>query len=154
MFSPTTICGVLVNWSLLDRPEASSPSVPSAIAASTSTVPAHTSRGRPETALPTRLQTLSFCSARTPYTGLAGQKIHRPQATSRAGISVVMASRPTRTPMAQAGPMPLVELRAARVSSIRLTATVAALATMAGPARYRASAIASCRSSWRASSSR
>lgn len=154
IFSPTAICGVPVNWSLLDSPSALSPSIPIAMAPRTSVVPIHTIRGRRETAVPTRVQMPSLAASADPYDGFTGQKIQRPQMTSRAGIRVTMASSPTRMPTAQAGPSPWVELRVASISSIRLTATVAALAMIAGLERYRASAIASCRSSCRSNSSR
>ena len=49
--------------------------------------------------------------------------------------------------MARTGPMPLVEFIWATSRISMLTATVLELATSAGPARCRACAIASCRSS-------
>ena len=58
------------------------------------------------------------------------------------------------TPTARTGPRPAVELRSANARHDRPTTTVAALATIAGAARWRAKAIASWRSSWRRSSSR
>ena len=89
-----------------------------------------------------------------PYGGTRGQKTQRPVITSSAGSSVIMASRPTATPIAATGPRPgWSSTRRASRQSIP-TITVAALAMMAGPARRSASAIASCRSSCRRSSSR
>jgi hypothetical protein len=82
-----------------------------------------------------------------PYPGRTGQKIHRPKITSRAGSSVIMASRATATPIASTGPRPLVELSSATSRVSRLMMTVPPLAITAGPARRRATAIASCRSS-------
>ena len=58
-----------------------------------------------------------------------------------------MATRATTTPMARTGPMLLVEFSSAIISTSRLATTVPALARMAGPARRRATAMASCRSS-------
>jgi hypothetical protein len=74
--------------------------------------------------------------------------------TSSAGSKVSMASRPTAMPIAATGPIPLVEFICATTSASMPMITVEALAKIAGPARCRAIAIASCRSSWRRSSSR
>ena len=65
-----------------------------------------------------------------------------------------MAISATPTPMASTGPMPLVEFSSATLSVSRLRMTVPALARMAGPARRRATAMASWRSECRRSSSR
>jgi hypothetical protein len=65
-----------------------------------------------------------------------------------------MANRPTATPIAITGPRLLVEASSATSRVSRLRITVAALAMIAGAARWSAMAIASCRSSWRRSSSR
>ncbi|HEV3462580.1 MAG TPA: hypothetical protein VG846_01210 [Actinomycetota bacterium] len=56
--------------------------------------------------------------------------------------------------MAITGPRLRVELSSATSRDSRLRMTVAALATIAGAARPSATAMASCRSSWRRSSSR
>jgi len=47
-------------------------------------VPIHTIRGRRATAVPTRDQMPTLATPAEPYDGFAGQKIHRPQMTSRA----------------------------------------------------------------------
>ena len=67
---------------------------------------------------------------------------------------MIIASSAITMPIAATGPSPLVELTSAKVRIDMPMATVAALATMAGPDRCRASAIASCRSACRRSSSR
>ena len=74
--------------------------------------------------------------------------------TSNAGNRVIMANRPTATPMAITGPRLLVEFSSATSRVSRLKITVAALAMIAGVARPRATAMASWRSAWRRSSSR
>ena len=84
---------------------------------------------------------------REPKVGLNGQNIQRPKITSRAGSSVIIASRVTPTPMAATGPRPAVEFISASVRQSIPTITVPALAMMAGVARCSANAIASCRSS-------
>ena len=76
-----------------------------------------------------------------------GQKTQRPQITSSAGSSVTITSMVTATPMARTGPRPAVELRSANDRHSMPTATVAALAKIAGAARCSANAIASWRSS-------
>ena len=57
-------------------------------------------------------------------------------------------------PMASTGPRPSVEFISATSRHSMPSATVAALAKIAGAARCSANAIASWRSSWRRSSSR
>ena len=89
-----------------------------------------------------------------PTTGRSGQNTQRPKMTSSAGSRVIMAHRPTATPMAITGPRLRVELSSATRRHSRLRITVAALATIAGAARPSATAIASWRSAWRRSSSR
>jgi len=74
--------------------------------------------------------------------------------TSIAGSTVNITRRVVATPTASTGPRLAVELRSAKARHIRPTTTVAALAMIAGAARCSATAIASCRSSWRRSSSR
>jgi hypothetical protein len=86
--------------------------------------------------------------------GRRGQKIQRPKTTSSAGNKVIIANSPTATPIAITGPRLLVEFSSATSRVSRLRMTVAALAMIAGAARPRATAIASCRSAWRRSSSR
>ena len=46
--------------------------------------------------------------------GARGQKIQRPEITSRAGSSVIITSRPTPMPMAATGPRPAVEFMSAK----------------------------------------
>ena len=141
------------DWALV-RPLAFSPVRPRAIAPSTSAVVTQTIRGRGAMPLPTRAHSPREVGSAEPKAGRTGQNTHRPVITSRAGSSVIIASRATATPMASTGPMPLVEFSSATVRASRLTMTVPPLATTAGPARRSATAIASCRSSWRRSSSR
>ena len=122
--------------------------------ASTTAVPTQTVRGRTAILRPTRAQKPLLVGSAEPKAGRTGQKIHRPKITSSAGSSVIMAASATTTPMASTGPMPLVEFSSATVSVSRLSTTVPALAMIAGPARRSATAMASCRSSCRRSSSR
>ena len=86
--------------------------------------------------------------------GRSGQNTQRPKMTSSAGSRVIMAHRPTATPMAITGPRLLVEFSSATSRHSRLRITVAPLAMIAGAARPSATAMASCRSAWRRSSSR
>jgi hypothetical protein len=65
-----------------------------------------------------------------------------------------MTTSETATPIAATGPRLRVELVSATIRQSMPTMTVEALATMAGPARCSATAIASCRSWCRRSSSR
>ena len=113
-----------------------------------------TSRGLTAMRRPTRAQNPLVVGSSVPYAGLTGQNSQRPKITSRAGSRVIMASSATTTPIASTGPRLLVEFSSAMLSVSRLMITVPALAMMAGPARRSATAIASCLSSWRRSSSR
>ena len=119
-----------------------------------SAVLTHTSRGRRAMRLPTRAQKPRVVGSAEPYCGLIGQKIHRPQMVSSAGSRVVMTSSATAMPMAATGPRLRVELVSANIRHSMPTTTVDALATIAGPARCSATAIASCRSTCRRNSSR
>ena len=65
-----------------------------------------------------------------------------------------MTRNVTAMPMAATGPSPAVEFISAKSRQSMPSTTVAALANRAGAARCSANAIASCRSSWRRSSSR
>ena len=79
--------------------------------------------------------------------GRCGQKIQRPVITSSAGSSVIITSSPTPIPIAATGPRPAVEFISAKIRQSMPRMTVSALAMIAGAARWRAKAIASCRSS-------
>ena len=105
-------------------------------------------------ALPTLAHTPRLVGSGEPYLGLIGQKTHRPQTTSSAGSSVIIAIRPTPTPIAATGPRPEMSLDSAAIRQSMPTMTVSPLAMMAGPARRRATAMAWCRSSCLRSSSR
>jgi hypothetical protein len=129
-----------------NRPQPSAPS--------TTTVVTHTVRGLRLTRCPILAHRPSLVGSWVPTCGTTGQNTQRPTITSRAGKSVIMAMRATATPTAATGPSPEVEFMSAASRQSMLSATVAALAMIAGPARCRARAIASCRSSWRRSSSR
>ena len=144
---PTTESGVLRNPSAVVRPLDFSPRSPSAIAPRITTVVTQTTRGRRAIRSPVRAQNPRAVGSSDPNVGRAGQNTHRPQATSSAGSSVIIAAKATTMPMASTGPRLAVELSSAIVSVSRLTMTVPALAMMAGPARRSANAIASCRSS-------
>jgi hypothetical protein len=152
--SPVTEGCLVVKLSAVDRPLALSWSRPSAIAPSASAVPTQTARGRWAIRPPRRAQKPVAVGSAEPNLGRAGQNSQRPQITRNAGSSVIMASRPTTMPSAATGPRPAVELSSASVRIDMPTATVAALAMIAGPARCRAIAIASCRSSCLRNSSR
>lgn len=104
-------------------------------------------RGRRAISRPMCAQTPLLVGSAEPRCGTAGQKIQRPKTSSRAGKSVSMASRPTATPIAATGPSPRVEFISATRSTSMLSTTVAPDARMAGPARFMARVIASCRSS-------
>ena len=65
-----------------------------------------------------------------------------------------MASSPTAMPIAATGPSPEMSAESAASRHSMPAMTVSPLAMMAGPARRMAMAMASCRSSWRRSSSR
>src|SRR5579859_2452628 len=62
-------------------------------AASRMAVTTHTVRGLRLMALPIRDQMPRVVGSGVPYRGLTGQKIHRPNTTSRAGSRVIMATR-------------------------------------------------------------
>jgi hypothetical protein len=95
----------------------------------------------------------SGTTAPGPY-GTNGQNGRRPTIVRIAGRNVSIASIATRTASAPVGPSPAVPLTFASVSDSSAMATVEPDAMIAGPARRSASAIASCLSSWRRSSSR
>src|SRR5215469_7722758 len=105
------------------------------MAPSTRAVATQTTRGRTAMPRPTRAHSPREVGSAEPYTGRTGQNTHRPTITSRAGSSVIIASRATATPIASTGPRPLVEFSSAIVRASRLTMTVPALAITAGPAR-------------------
>ncbi len=129
------------------RPLALSETRPTQQAASASAVPIHTLRGRCPIHAPTCAQLPVFVGSAVPYPGRTGQNTQRPKITSSAGSRVSIATSATSTPIAQTGPRPRVEfIWATSRHSIEAT-TVAELARIAGPARCRANAIASCRSS-------
>ena len=111
-------------------------------------------RGRGAIRVPTLAQKPVVVGSSLPNDGRCGQKIQRPVITSSAGSSVIITSSPTPIPIAATGPSPAVEFISANVRQSMPRMTVSALATIAGAARWRAKAIASCRSSWRRSSSR
>ena len=115
---------------------------------------AHTRRGLGAMRLPTFAQKPRLVGSSDPNVGRLGQKIHRPQMTRRAGSSVTITRNVMPMATALTGPSPAVELSSAKDRQSMPTATVAALARMAGAARCSAKAIASWRSSWRRSSSR
>ena len=117
-------------------------------------MPTHTVRGRTAMRLPMRAQKPLAVGSSVPKRGRTGQKIHRPKITSRAGSRVSITSSPMPMPIAATGPRPAVEFISATTRQSIPRTTVSALATMAGAARCNAKAIASCRSSWRRSSSR
>ncbi len=114
----------------------------------------HTARGRTAIRRPILAQMPLLVGSGEPKWGRFGQKTQRPQITRSAGSRVTIARNVTAMPMAVTGPRPAVELISANSRHSMPSATVAALARIAGAARCRAKAIASCRSSWRRSSSR
>lgn len=91
---------------------------------------------------PTRAHTPDAVGSVVPACGRRGQNTQRPQMTSRAGSRVIITSKPTATPMAATGPRPDVEFISAKTRQSIPSTTVPALATMAGPARCSAMAIA------------
>lgn len=129
------------------RPLALSDTRPTQQAPSASAVPTQTFRGRCPIQPPTCAQLPVFVGSAVPYAGRTGQNTQRPQITSSAGSSVSIASSATATPIAQTGPSPRVEFISATSRHSIEAITVAELARIAGPARCRANAIASCRSS-------
>ena len=117
-------------------------------------MPIHTARGRTATRLPTRAQKPCAVGSAEPKVGRLGQNTQRPVMTSIAGSSVTITSSVMATPIAFTGPRPAVEFISASIRQSMPATTVPALAKIAGAARCRAKAIASCRSSCRRSSSR
>ena len=114
----------------------------------------HTLRGLGAMRLPTRAQKPVLVGSGDPNVGRLGQKIQRPQITSRAGSRVTITRKVTAMPTARTGPMPgggveLGEAQAQHADHDRRRA-----GQDAGAARCSAKAIASWRSSWRRSSSR
>ena len=89
-----------------------------------------------------------------PKRGMNGQNALRPVIASSAGriVSIETIARPT--PSAPIGPRPAVPVTSASVSVSSAAITVAAEATIAGPALRIAMRTASCLSSWLRSSSR
>ena len=83
-----------------------------------------------------------------------GKNTQRPSSTSSAGSSVSIAIIATAIPSAPIGPSPDVPLTFASVRHSSAAMTVRPEAKIAGPAVRSASAIASCLSAWRRSSSR
>ncbi len=122
--------------------------------ASRPAVTIQTLRGLGAIQLPTRAQKPWLVGSSDPNVGRFGQNTQRPQMTRRAGRRVTITRKVTLMPTASTGPMPAVEFSSAKLRQSMLTTTVAALARIAGAARCSAKAIASCRSSWRRSSSR
>ena len=118
-------------------------STPRTQAPSASVVTIQTLRGFGEIQLPTLAQKPLEVGSAEPNAGVNGQNIHRPKITSRAGSSVIIASKVTPTPIAATGPRPAVEFISASVRQSIPTITVPALAMIAGVARCRANAIAS-----------
>ena len=127
---------------------------PAEPAASSTAVTSQTQRGRALMACPTLAHRPRVVGSAEPYPGLTGQKIHRPNTTSSAGSSVIIAIRPTPMPMAATGPRPEMSLDSAAIRQSMPVTTVSPLAMMAGPARRSATAMAWCRSACLRSSSR
>lgn len=138
------------------------PISPSQAQPSSTAVTAHTARGRRAITPPAvdarspgpRAHGPPADGSAVPNRGRTGQKIHRPVITSRAGSKVIMTSSPTPMPIAATGPSPDMSAESAASRHAMPAITVAALATIAGPARRSAAAIASCRSECPRSSSR
>ena len=101
---------------------------------------------------PTR--SLTTCSGSYATTCLRGQKPRRPPIVSIAGSSVRPAASTQATPIAATGPSDLIEPFSASSSTSIDVATVSPLASIAGPVRVSACAIASCLSWYERSSSR
>ena len=117
-------------------------------------MPTQTERGRRDTRVPTRAQKPVAVGSGEPNPGRFGQNTQRPQITSSAGSSVVITASAAMMPTARTGPRPAVEFISAISRHSMPRTTVMPLAKIAGLARCSANAIASCRSSWRRSSSR
>ena len=144
--SAVTDCGCPRNDCAVVSVPTLKPIRPSDATASRTAVTDQTARGRCEMSRPTRAQKPRRVGSSLPNLGRTGQNTHRPTITSRAGSSVIMASRPTPMPIAATGPSPEMSADWATSRQSMPAITVAALAMMAGPARRRATAIASCRS--------
>ncbi len=144
---PTIESGFPVNASALLMPSARSWIRPSEQTTRAAAVALQTIRGRRAIRRPARAHRPLSMRSGAPKCGMAGQNIQRPKITSRAGNRVVIASRATATPIAATGPRPRVEFISAVSRTSMLRTTVAPEARTAGPARCRARAIASWRSS-------
>ncbi|CAM5569675.1 hypothetical protein SALBM135S_00442 [Streptomyces alboniger] len=151
---PVTESGFSMNESALLSPSARSWNRPSESSARAAAVAPQTIRGRRAIRRPVRAHMPRSVGSGEPMCGTSGQKSQRPKITRSAGKRESIARRPTATPMAATGPRPRVEFISAASRTSMLRTTVAPDARTAGPARCRASAMASCRSSWRRSSSR
>ncbi len=147
----------LVNMSLWVMP-VFSVNAPAATASSASAVPTQTRRGRRPTPRASRAQTpwsaATSAAVDSAKRGTNGQNSHRPHTTSSAGRSVSIATSAVAMPIAPTGPSPRVEFMSAASRHMRLIATVAPDARMAGAEARSAIHMASCRSAWRRSSSR
>src|SRR5260370_5835397 len=140
-FWAVTEAGVPRNdWAVVSVPILK-PIRPAEPAASRMAVTTHTPRGLRLMAWPTRDHIPRLVGSGVPYLGLTGQKIHRPKTTSSAGSRVIIAIRPTATPMAATGPRPEMSLDSAAGKQSSPVTTVSPLALMAGPARCRAIAM-------------
>ena len=113
-----------------------------------------TTRGRRAMRPPSRAHRPVAVGSAVPCLGRTGQNSHRPKITSSAGQQREHGEQADHDADRGDRAEALVEFSSARVRTSMPIATVAALAMIAGPARCSASAIASCRSSWRRSSSR
>ncbi len=147
-------CGVPRNdWAVVSVPTLK-PMRPRDAQARSSAVTTQTRRGCRAIIRPTRAQKPCVVGSSVPNLGRTGQKTHRPQITSRAGSSVIMASRPSAMPIAATGPSPEMSADSATSRHSIPAITVAPLAMIAGPARRSAMAMASCRSACLRNSSR
>ena len=129
------------------RPESSPPRISRPPSWPASTVP-RTTAAMPPTTWPTPVITQVRWPSRR------GPKTHRPQITSRAGSRVTITRRVTAMPTALTGPRPAVEFSSAKEQAEHADRDRRGAGQDRGAARCRANAIASCRSSWRRSSSR
>jgi hypothetical protein len=130
------------DWAVVSVPTLK-PMRPREARARSSAVTTHTRRGCRAIIRPTRAQTPCAVGSSVPNRGRTGQNTHRPQITSRAGSSVIMASRPRKMPIAATGPSPEMSADSATSRHSIPAITVAALAMIAGPARRSAIAMAS-----------
>ena len=151
---PTMESYVWVYCSSDERPVASSSKSPRHATARTAAVPIQTLRARGAIQRPTLAHQPDDVGSGEPNAGRFGQNTHLPTITSSAGSRVTITRKVTATPIALTGPRPAVEFRSASERQSMPSTTVAALARIAGVARCSANAMASCRSSWRRSSSR